>query len=300
MVKRIYILFFMALVLAAAIADPAYEKEIEQWRQQRVKNLTSEDGWLTLVGLYWLKEGANKLGSDPSSDVLLPVGRAPKSAGKIFLEGGKVRLEVLPEVPIQHNGKPVKSLELKPDDTEDVTTVTLGSVSFFAIKRANRLGIRIKDRENPDRTNFQGLSYFPVDAKWRLAAKFERYNPAKQVPILNIIGFLEDTPSPGAVLFQHGGKSYRLEALEGGKDGKLFLIFSDQTSGKDTYGAGRYLYTDPPGADNTVIVDFNKAYNPPCAFTAFATCPLPPKQNRLALRIEAGEKKYAASTKASH
>jgi len=294
--KKLLFLLVSVLLLPALHAEEAYVKEIQQWRDQRTKNLTSEDGWLTLVGLYWLKEGENKMGSDPSNPILLPATKAPKSAGIIHLNKGKTRLDVLPNVPIQSGGKPVTSLELKADTSGEPTVLTLGSLSLFIIERMGRYGVRIKDTENPDRKNFAGLQYFAVDTKWRISAKFEAHKPSKSIPILNIVGFMEDQPSPGALAFQSGGKTFRLDALKGGDSGELFVIFSDETSGKETYGAGRYLYTEAPGPDNHVVLDFNRAYNPPCAFTLFATCPLPPRQNRLALRVEAGEKSYSGGS----
>ena len=180
---------------------------------------------------------------------------------------------------------------MEPDTGENKTTLRKGSVSFFIIERGKKLGVRVKDRESPERVHFEGLQYFPANMKWRVRCKFEPYKPGKTIPILNIIGMLEDSPSPGALVFQVDGKEYRLDAMEGEKEeNNLYIIFADKTSGKETYGAGRYLYSEPLGADGTVVLDFNKAYNPPCAFTVFATCPLPPPQNKLPIRVEAGEK----------
>ena len=172
------------------------------------------------------------------------------------------------------------------------TTLQLGSLSFFVIKRGDRMGVRIKDKTSPMRAAFKGIDEYPIRPEWRVVARFEPYKD-KKIPIANIIGQVEDNPSPGAVVFDWQGKTYRIDALEGGDDGSLFLVFGDQTNGKETYGAGRFLDTAPP-KDGKVVVDFNTAYNPPCAFTAFATCPLPPAENKLALRVEAGEKKFGS------
>ncbi len=181
-------------------------------------------------------------------------------------------------------------MELKSDETGEPTLLHLGSLTFHVIKRGERLGVRVKDKENPARIKFPGLQYFPIDPKWRVTAKFVPYNPPKKIPILNVLGMLQDEPSPGTLEFQVNGKTYRIDPItEQGSD-ELFLIFADQTTGKETYGAGRYLYTPQAGPDGKVLIDFNKAYSPPCAFTAYATCPLPPPGNKLAVRIEAGEK----------
>ena len=273
--------------------DPeAYRKEIETWRQERNAGLKKEDGWLTLVGLYWLKPGENRFGSDAGNPVILPQGKAPGVAGSLNVEGERVTVRVEPGVALTADGQEVKpGTSLKTDAQGKPTVLALGSLQFHVIKRGDRLGVRIKDRESPLRASFQGLDTYPIQPEWRIVARFEPYKE-KTLPIANIVGQVNDIPSPGAVVFDWQGKTYRLDALEGSPEGGLFLIFTDKTSGKETYGAGRYLDTNPP-KDGKVVVDFNTAYNPPCAFTAFATCPLPPPQNKLTIAIPAGEKKFA-------
>jgi uncharacterized protein (DUF1684 family) len=212
-------------------------------------------------------------------------------AGTLTREGDAVRLTAQPGVPLTADGKPVTpGLKVSADADGKPTVLQLGSLSFFVIKRGDRVGVRIKDRTSPMLAGFKGIDEFPIRPDWRVVARFEPYKD-KKIPIANIIGQVEDNPSPGAVVFDWQGKTYRIDALEGGPDGSLFLVFGDQTNGKETYGAGRFLDTDPP-KDGKVVVDFNTAYNPPCAFTAFATCPLPPAGNKLAIKIEAGEKKF--------
>ena len=273
---------------ARAKGAGSHAEEIERWRSERLANLKSEDGWLTLVGLFWLKEGENKLGSDPASDVALPAGKSPSLAGIISLNNGTVKLDARPGSGITSDGKPVSTLELKSDENGSPTLLKLGTLSFHVIKRGERLGVRVKDSASPERANFRGLEYYPVSDKWRVVARFERFDPPKSIPITNVLGMEEDDPSPGALVFDVDGKTYRLDALT--EEDKLFIIFADTTSGKETYGAGRYLYADQPDAEGRVVVDFNKAYSPPCAFTHFATCPLPPSQNKLPIAVEAGEK----------
>ena len=273
--------------------DPAaYTKEIEAWRKERVEGLKKEDGWLTLVGLYWLKPGENRFGSDPGNPVILPKGKAPGVAGVLVRDGDAVILRAEPGVAITADGKPAKAgMPLQTDAKGKPTMVGLGSLKFYLIQRGDRLGVRIKDPENPVRIAFKGLDNYPIQPEWRVVARFEPYKD-KKIPIANILGQVSDNPSPGAAVFDWQGKTYRLDALEGSPQGELFLVFGDQTNGKETYGAGRFLDTDPP-KDGKVVVDFNTAYNPPCAFTAFATCPLPPPQNKLPVAVTAGEKKFA-------
>ncbi len=286
----------LALAPAADAADAtdndtAYRQEIETWRQDREKALKKEDGWFTLVGLFWLKEGENRFGSDPGNTVILPEGKAPALAGTLVRKGGAVEVRVKPGVGLTHEGKPVETLDLQADTSGKPTVLELGTLSFFMIQRGDRLGIRVRDSKSPALAAFNGLDDYPVQPVWKVEARFEPHKPARTIPIPNVLGQVDDLPSPGVVLFERDGKTYRLDALEGSPDGGLFLIFADATNGKETYGAGRFLVTDPP-KDGKVVVDFNKAYNPPCAYSAYATCPLPPQQNRLALRVEAGEKKY--------
>jgi uncharacterized protein (DUF1684 family) len=282
----------------AKAPDPAaYRKEIEKWRQERVAGLKQEDGWLTLVGLYWLKRGANRFGSDPGLPVILPKGKSPAFAGNLALQENpdpkktKVTLTVQPGVPLTADGKPVTGpMALKADADGKPTILQLGSLEFYLIRRQEKIGVRIKDKQSPLRASFKGLDNYPIQPQWRVVARFEPYKD-KKIAIANIVGQVSQEASPGAVVFDWQGKTYRIDALDGGK-GSLFLVFGDQTNGKATYGAGRFLDTDPP-KDGKVVVDFNTAYNPPCAFTAFATCPLPPAQNKLAVKVEAGEKKFA-------
>jgi len=268
----------------------AYTEEVEQWKAKRLASLKDEDGWLSLVGLHWLKDGENKIGSDPSNEVPLPEGRAPRVAGSLFLNDGAVKLEARPGSGITSEGKPVTSLDLQLDTGGKPTVLKLGTLTFHVIKRGDRLGVRVKDSASPERANFRGLEYFPADERWRVEARFEPYNPPKAIPIANVLDMVEDTPSPGALVFDVDGKTYRLDALTEEGEEQFFVIFADQTSGRESYGAGRYLYAGPPDSQGRLLVDFNKAYSPPCAFTNYATCPLPPEQNKLPLRVEAGEK----------
>jgi uncharacterized protein (DUF1684 family) len=275
--------------------DQAYQAEILKWRQKRVEELTGDGGWLSLAGLFWLKQGQNRFGSAPSNEIVLPRNRAPRLAGSLWLSRGIVRLRARPDAGVTHNGTRATDLVLESDTDGKQTVLKLGSLSFYVIKRGTRLGVRVKDSQNPNRSRFAGLDCFAVNPEWKLEAKYEAHVPPKMISIVNVLGMVEEMPSPGTLVFDVDGKTYRLNPVLEKGEKQWFIIFADKTSGKETYGAGRYLYADPPGADGKVILDFNKSYNPPCAFTKFATCPLPPRQNRLPFRIEAGEKTYANS-----
>jgi uncharacterized protein (DUF1684 family) len=298
---RIFILTL--LVSATVLADikppsadqPSYADEIEKWRKARVEDTAGEQGWLSLVGLFWLSPGRNRFGSDPANEIALPKNRAPTHAGTIWLDGGNVRLEAQAGVVVTSEGKPVTSLALQSDADGKPTRLMLGTLSFYVIKRGDRLGLRVKDKQNPARFRFAGIKTYPLSPKWRVEARFEAYDPPKQIPIANVLGMIDDQTSPGAIVFEVGGDSYRLDAIQEKGSDQLFIIFADKTNGRATYGAGRYLYTSRPGADGKLIVDFNKSENPPCAFTSYATCPLPPRQNRLPVPVEAGERKYAGT-----
>lgn len=270
--------------------DPnAYAQELSQWQQKRWTDLKSESGWLTLVGLFWLKEGENKFGSDRTNDIVIANTQLNARAGAFTLKNGVVKIDAS-QSGFTVDGQPVKSIELKSDDADKPTVVKLGSLSFQIIKRGEKLGVRVKDSQNADRLNFQNTEFYPADLNWRIDAQFEPYNPPKQMPIVNVLNMESAESSPGAIKFTVEGREYRLDAITEKDEPRLFVIIADKTTGKETYPAGRYLYVDPPDASGHVVIDFNKAYSPPCAFTKFATCPLPPRQNRLPIAIQAGEK----------
>lgn len=270
----------------------AERASVETWRAERLRHLTSDNGWLTLTGLFWLKEGENSFGRAASNVLVLDSPSLADTAGSFELHGHRVRFVARPGGGVTHDGEAVSSLDLVPDTAGEPTVLASGSLRFFIIERVGNLGVRVRDLDNPHRRNFRGLSYFPVSTAWVFDARFEPYQPAHRLKIVNILGMEDDAVSPGAVVFTRDGREWRLDTvLESPGDRELFIMFADETSGHETYGAGRFLYIPLP-AGNRAQLDFNKAYNPPCALNDFATCPLPPPQNRLKLRIEAGEKKY--------
>jgi len=270
---------YLALLLGglAMTASTAYQDSILEWRKNRDTALRAADGWTSLAGLFWLHEGANRYGTDPGNDIVLPTGAA--HAGSFELRSGQVSTV--------RNGKP---WVLKPDSKDGVITVE--RLSLLVIQRGERFGIRLKDPESEYRRGFRGIEYFPIDEMYRITAGWVA--APRQIPILNVLGQTEPSENPGYVVFQRAGREMRLyPILEAPGDKQLFYIFRDLTTGKETYPAGRFFYSDMP-KDGQVVIDFNKAYNPPCAFTPYATCPLPPKENYLPVRIEAGEKAYLA------
>ena len=276
--------------------ESAYRNEIGKWQSDRLATLTKHDGWLTLINLVWLKEGENKFGSDPANAIRLPKDRAPLVAGSLWLENGHVRMTAHPAIEITAAGAPVTALDLRDDsDERGPTVLKFGTLLLNLIKRGDRIGVRVKDSDSRTRREFRGLEYYPIDPKWRIEARLEPYQPPKIIPITNVLGMTDDETSPGAIVFDVDGKTYRVDPIVEKGETDLFVIISDGTTGKETYGAGRYLYVTPPNQSGKVVIDFNKAYSPPCAFTNYATCPLPPPQNRLPFRIEAGEKKYSGT-----
>lgn len=286
------LLFSAAAAAFAAQPDPnstAYVRSIAEWRNAREARLKADDGWLTVVGLSWLEPGANVAGGSDSASVILPGGSAPARAATFTLTRDQVRFKAEPGVRFTLKGRPVTETALRPDTSGNPDVLALGTLRLILLKRGERYAIRVKDNASLARKRFTGLRWYPADPAWRISARFTPYPAPRKIAIQNVIGATEHVDSPGVVEFIREGKTYRLEPIAEGSE--LFFVFRDATSGKSTYGAGRFLYADAPEG-GTVLLDFNKAENPPCAFTAYATCPLPPKQNRLTLPVTAGEMKY--------
>jgi len=268
-----------------------YIAEIEEWRSERETGLTGDEGWLTLVGLFWLQPGVNAFGSDPELPVVLPEGAAPAQAGTLTYDGKSVWLESGSGVELTVNGEVVTEAGLHDDSEGKPDEVRLGRLLFYIIQRDGRHAVRVKDPESPARRDFQGLSWFPVDPAHRVEARFEAFDEPLAVQIPTAAGTQAPMLVPGIVVFSLDGEERSLRPLIGSPDeDEFFFILKDQTSGRETYGAGRYMYGTLEG--NRIVLDFNKAYNPPCVFTKYATCPLPPRENRLKIRLLAGEKSY--------
>jgi len=253
--------------------------------------LTSETGWLTLIGLEWLEEGENKCGSGPGNSVPLPADRAPEALGSFWKVGEQVRFEAASGVKVFADDTLITSVDLRNDSHEaGPTMLRHETLRLYVIKRGDQLGIRIKDSQSKTRAEFKGLEYFPIDTTWRVRAHFNRFETPRVVQVPALSGPPQTFSFPGVLAFTLEGKQLQLlAAVEEGADGTLFLMFGDETNGLETYGAGRQLYTPLPDDSGNVVIDFNKAYNWPCVFTEFATCPIHPDENQLPIRVEAGE-----------
>jgi hypothetical protein len=272
--------------VARADEGATYRASVEKWRQEYEADLRSDHGWLTISGLFWLHEGENRFGSDPTNDIVLP-DSAPAEAGYFEFHAGKTIAHIKPGVATM-NGKPVVTAELRPDSRDD--RVALSALTLWVHASGDRYAIRMRDPTSPLRRDFHGLSWFPIDESYRVVARFMAYDQPKQVPIQNLAGDSLALPISGYVIFSLHGQELRLDA-QSDKDGGLTFVIRDLTSGKETYAAARFLDADAP-KDGKVMLDFNEAYNPPCAYNPYTTCPLPPPGNRLHTRIEAGEKAY--------
>jgi uncharacterized protein (DUF1684 family) len=274
--------------------DDACAQEIERWHAARIARLTAPDGWLSLVGLDWLKPGENRVGSAADNDIVLA--NAPARLGTItWAEDGTLSIALDRDTGATIDGDRKIEAVLLDDSHSAPTTIAFGSVNFVAIDRDGRKGLRVRDSEAPTRMQFVGIERFPVDPAWRIVADWQPLDPPFQLATGTVIGTIENYPAPGKAVFEREGQRFELyPVIEVPGDTQLFLIFADATSGKETYGAARFLYADMP-RDGRIVLDFNKAYNPPCAFTPYATCPLAPPENRLGLRVVAGELKYRKS-----
>lgn len=267
-----------------------YIEEINDWHKRRIENLKNENGWLNLVGLFFLKEGENTFGSSKINDFVINDPLLPEKICTFILRDTLVKMIVNENLNVKVKDSPATEIYLKHDLTGDPTIVSYKNYRWFIIKRGDKYALRVRKIDAPLVKNFKGIERFPVNEDWRIKAEFIPYNPVRQVEIPSIIGIPEKEISPGKVRFKIKDQTFELEAIESGD--KLFFVFADETNGDETYGAGRFLYADKPDSNNVVILDFNKAYNPPCAFTKYATCPLPPPQNSLKVRVTAGEKKF--------
>ena len=272
-----------------SIPEPTHEELIKDWRFHRHERLSSEDGWLTLVGLEWLQEGENRVGSRSPRTIRMPGG--PVDWGTIFVDGNDLKFVPAPGSDVTVNGEVVTEATLVADTLGEPTIVQSGNLSFYVIFRES-YAVRIKDSQASALKEFSGVKNYDIKEDWRYNARFIPAEEGQKIEIANVLGQLSPSAVYGYVEFERDGETYRLLGLGNENSIALWFLFADRTSGRETYGAGRFLYSDGMPRDGRLLIDFNKAYNPPCAFTAFATCPLPLKENRLMLRIEAGEKNY--------
>jgi uncharacterized protein (DUF1684 family) len=275
---------------SAAPADP-YRVEVENFRKARETKLTSDSGWLTIAGLHFLTQPETSVGSDEANDVVLPAGAPPRVGRFVLAKDGKVTVKLEPGVAVSLlDGKPFSGGPIKSDGDGAPDRLVLGDVQVWVHQSGDRPAIRVRDKNNPLRKTFTGMKWYPVDEAYRIEGTFEPYEKPKTVQVPNLLGDIDTMTSPGTVSFSLGGKTMHMAAIAENEN-ELWFIFRDLTSGHETYPAARFLYTPKP-VDGKVSVDFNRAENPPCAFNSYATCPLPPEENRLQVRVEAGEKIY--------
>jgi uncharacterized protein (DUF1684 family) len=281
-------IFCLCLLFSFSISDETdYEKEIKTWHQNRIEGLKKENGWLNLAGLFWLEEGKNTFGANTDNKIIFPKDKSKQFLGNLILEKGEVFVEAKPDADITYNDQTVEKLKIYP--AEKSIILKHKSLRWFVIKRGERYAIRLRDLESPFLKEFHGIETFPIDARWKVKAKFVP-SLGKKISIIDITGQISQQDSPGTLVFTIAGKEYNLDALTEGES--LFILFGDKTNKHQTYGSGRFLNAAKPDAEGFTYLDFNKSYNPPCAFTPYATCPLPPKQNILPIEMIAGEKNY--------
>jgi len=275
-------------------ASSQHAAEVERWRRRRVERLVSEDGWLSLTGLFWLADGENPLGADPASAIALPPQRGPASAGTIRLESGRAVFAPAPGLEARIDGRPLSGpTPLRSDAEADPSVLEIGPIRLQLLQRGGRFAVRVRDRDNPARGTLRPIPFFPVSVEWRLEATFEPASPPRTLPFPSVVGTVDLETCPGSLVFSVAGRQLRVDPVLERGETDWWIVFGDRTNGVETYGGGRFVYAPPPVGGHTVI-DFNKAYNPPCVFTAYSTCPLPPPQNRLPIRVEAGEMAYPA------
>jgi uncharacterized protein len=294
--RRAVVLAALALVLAACQgrppADPAWLAGLERHRAERLAELRADDGWLTLVGLYWLKAGENRFGSAADNEIVLAAPGVPETAGSLLLQAdGTVVVRPRAGVAMTVAGQPLTERALQPDVSGHPDVVQLGPLRFHVIVRSGQRGVRVKNPDNPARAALKELACFPPDPRYRVSAVFEPYPSSREVEVASAHGPAQKMKASGRVRFALQGRDCTLEAFASGSEGRdLFVVFADATNGERTYGAGRFLDVDGPAAgSHQVTLDFNTAYSPPCAFTPYATCPLPTPENRLPVAVEAGE-----------
>lgn len=281
-------LVFACVVLLPAFAqnvDPAYQQSVDKWKAELVEG--RKKNWLPLAGLFWLKPGENTFGTDAKNSIVFPKG--PAKAGSFELKGADVTLKLSQGTHAAVQGKPISTMKLEPDTSKDRTVVEMGSLRFHVIVRGKRVGIRLKDLDSQAVRDYKGPDFFPLNPKFRITAKWVPSDGKKTVDVPNVLGDVEPVSSAGTAVFEIDGKRFELTDLGGDPAQGLSFVFNDLTTKTQTYPGGRFLDTDAV-SNGTVVLDFNEAYSPPCSVTPYATCPLAPKENRLAVAITAGEK----------
>ena len=287
---RIVLLALAATLVPAhaGAADPAYVKSVQEWRERADKGLRRDNGWLTLAGRYVMKPGVNTFGTGKGNDVVFPEGLGAERMGTLTVEPGRVIVKLEPGLTLSKDGVAMTE-KVMGTDLETRDWVSMGRAAFHVIERDGRYVLRLADNESDVRKRFGGRVWYDVKGPYRVKAKYVPYDPPRRIAIVNVLDETSEEPAPGYVEFRLHGRTHRLDAV--GDDGGLFFVFRDATAGETTYGPGRFLYVEKrPQPGEAFWLDLNRAYNPPCAFSEFTTCPLPPKQNILKVKVEAGEK----------
>jgi uncharacterized protein (DUF1684 family) len=281
--------FIVTFLTGAHPPDGDYDASIERWREERRASLLAENGYLAVAGLFWLDEGESTFGTDPANDFVLPAGSAPAHVGVFEHHAGTTRVRIDPGVGVTMNDEPVREAVLTPSRPGPPDIIKIRDLALNVHVSGKRYAIRLRDKNSKFRQEFTELRWYPIDPSYRVVADFVPFEEEKTIQLLNIMGDVQDYRAPGYVMMELKGATLRFDPVMRGK--QLFFIFRDATSGKTTYPAARFLYADMP-VDGKVVVDFNKAINPACAFSPYTACPYPPKQNRLRMPIEAGAMKY--------
>ncbi len=265
----------------------SYYQSVDEWKENRIKRLKGHNGWLNLAGLFWLNDGINTVGSHADNDIIFPA-ESPEFLGSFNLMNEKIEFISKPDVNVLYNGKAIRKIELNPDVSSSPTILTYDSLAWFIIKREGKFGIRLRDYNKPEIKKLDSIPCFKTDLNWKVEASLIPTPSKVSIAIPNVLGQVNYEEVPGILEFVLDKQTLKLYPL--GKPGNLWLVFGDETSGAETYGGGRFLGIEGPDKNGKYTIDFNKAYNPPCAFTPFATCPLPPKENILEIPVTAGEK----------
>lgn len=297
---RILIMANTLLVLIACVASnptpdstpTPYENEISEWHETRNARLNQPDGWLTLTGLFWLEQGENSFGAASTNNLTFTGNDVPPMMGYLVLTGDSVSFQSIAGIQVAVNDIVVERVGLKSEATGNPDMLSWGSLTWYIIERGDRIGVRLKDSAHPNYVNFKPTELFPINEKWRVPATLVPSDSTTMVEIINVLGDASPNPSPGKLYFEIDGQMHTLSPLGEAGDANYFIIFGDASNGRSTYGAGRFLVIPAVDKNNQTIIDFNKAYNMPCVFSPYATCPLPPEENLLSVSIEAGERSY--------
>ncbi|NQT62886.1 MAG: DUF1684 domain-containing protein [Candidatus Marinimicrobia bacterium] len=296
---QFYILAIIFFLSACVTTPPApagkiseYEKQIGVWHQSRNERLNQPTGWLTLSGLFWLEEGDNRFGGDSKNHLVFPGASVPGYMGVLHLNGDSVSISVADSIHIFLRDSLITRSDLKKDSDGEPDILTWENLTWYIIQRGDRVGVRLRDSQHPNYVNFKPTELFPIDSSWRVLATLETFDTTRTVDIVNVLGDTSPSSTPGILHFEVNGKALTLTPLADPGDKNYFIIFGDATNGLSTYGAGRFLVIPAVDGNGTTFIDFNKSYNMPCAFSPYATCPLPPEENQLTIAIEAGELDY--------